>query len=384
MSQYDPGRPGGDDLNDAAPRVGVQEKSWEMPAAVGGSIILGLAVFFGLAQGRIQTEEARLTDPAPGSAPIIGLENVPPPPDLTAMQIAVATPPAPTAPALAPSPAPTLPPPAPLASDQMTNPELDARRRAPSLIVDLSEASATTVTEAPTGGPRPSDITQAIGGQRNAINSEALNTDERFAQRLGAVGDDAPVRANQLTNKGAIVAQGSVIPAVLETAIQSDLPGFVRAVVSRDIYSFDGRNVLIPRGSRVVGQYRSGVALGQSRAFVIWTRLVRPDGASVALGAPGADALGRGGLPGQVDNHFLERFGGAILLSLISAGASAASSGDDTQVIINSSRNAADAAAMALPRPVDISPTIKVEQGAPIRIFVQRDLDFSAVQDEAG
>ncbi|MGQ4828530.1 TrbI/VirB10 family protein, partial [Enterococcus faecalis] len=78
----------------------------------------------------------------------------------------------------------------------------------------------------------------------------------------------------------------------------SDLPGFVRAVVSRDVTGFDGNRVLIPAGSRLIGQYRSGLAAGQSRAFVIWTRMIRPDGVSVALGSPVTDTLGRAGLGG--------------------------------------------------------------------------------------
>ncbi|MES1202594.1 MAG: TrbI/VirB10 family protein, partial [Pseudomonadota bacterium] len=144
----------------------------------------------------------------------------------------------------------------------------------------------------------------------------------------------------------------------------------------RDVLSFDNSKVLIPRGSRLIGQYRSAVALGQSRAFVIWTRLVRPDGVSVQIADPGADALGRGGLEGHVDTHFMRRFGGAILLSLITAGANAATSDSDTQVIIANTRSVGDS---TITRGADIAPTVDVPQGAPIRIFVTRDLDFSTV-----
>jgi type IV secretion system protein VirB10 len=127
----------------------------------------------------------------------------------------------------------------------------------------------------------------------------------------------------------------------------------------------------------VIGQYKSGVALGQSRAFVIWNRLIRPDGASVDIASPGTDALGRGGLEGKVDRHFLRRFGGAILLSLISSGAASASS-NDTAIIIAGARGA-DAASVALQKELDQAPTITVQQGASIRIFVARDLDFSGI-----
>ncbi len=83
------------------------------------------------------------------------------------------------------------------------------------------------------------------------------------------------------------VTQGTLIPAVLETAINTDVPGYVRAVVSQDVRSFDGRRVLVPRSSRLIGQYQSGLQAGQKRAYVIWTRLIRPDGVSVALASPG-------------------------------------------------------------------------------------------------
>jgi type IV secretion system protein VirB10 len=219
-----------------------------------------------------------------------------------------------------------------------------------------------------------SAVTQAVGGARSA--------DEDFASRFGTSGNETSARAQRMGNQAYTVAEGSVIPAVLETAIHSDLPGYVRAVVSRDVRSFDNANVLVPRGSRLVGQYRSGVALGQSRAFVIWTRLIRPDGVSVDLGAPGTDALGRGGLEGRVDRHFLQRFGGAILLSLISAGAALATDESDTQVIIASTSNAAGgAAAVALESDLNIPPTVEVSQGAPIRVFVTRDLDFSILNE---
>ncbi|MGH1557271.1 TrbI/VirB10 family protein [Caulobacter segnis] len=109
-----------------------------------------------------------------------------------------------------------------------------------------------------------------------------LNPDEKFADRLSA--DDAePAKATAMRDSDAVIPQGAVIPAVMETAINSDLPGLARAMVTRDIKSFDGQVVLIPRGSQVIDQYRSGVAMGASRVFVIWTQVIRPDGVSIQL-----------------------------------------------------------------------------------------------------
>jgi type IV secretory pathway VirB10-like protein len=204
-----------------------------------------------------------------------------------------------------------------------------------------------------------------------------LNDSAQFAKR---VGDEAPDRARAITmrNLDAIAPQGTVIPGVLETAINSDLPGFTRAIVSRDVLSFDGKAVLIPRSSRLIGQYKSGVALGQSRAFIIWTRIIRPDGVSIQIGSPGTDALGRGGLTGDVNRHFFRRFSGSILLSVLNAGVASIGQTASTQISIGNATTAAGLANSAMQGDA-IPPTIKVAQGEIINIFVARDLDFSGV-----
>jgi type IV secretion system protein VirB10 len=137
--------------------------------------------------------------------------------------------------------------------------------------------------------------------------------------------------------------------------------------------------VLVPRGSRLVGEYNSGVALGQSRAFVIWIRLIRPDGATIDLSSPATDSLGRGGLDGKVDRHFFQRFGGAILLSLLNIGAGAVADSSDTTVVIAGARAGTDAATSAFASNSNIGPTVTVPQGTPLRVFVSQDLDFSGV-----
>jgi type IV secretion system protein VirB10 len=118
------------------------------------------------------------------------------------------------------------------------------------------------------------------------------------------------------------------MPAVLETAIDTDVPGYVRAVISRDVRSFDGSHVLVPRSSHVIGQYKSAPAQGQSRVYVLWTRLIRPDGVSIELGSPTTDTSGRNGLGGKVNSHFGKRYGAAILLSTIGAAGQAIGGGE--------------------------------------------------------
>lgn len=179
-----------------------------------------------------------------------------------------------------------------------------------------------------------------------------------------------------MVNPATTVTEGTLIPAILETAINTDVPGYVRAVVSQDVKSFDGRRVLIPRSSRLIGQYQSGVEQGQRRAYVIWTRLIRPDGASVNLASPAVGFDGTTGLEGDVNSHFFKRFGSGLLLSLV-GGLGAVATGGVGGVIV--AGGAQSAAGSAVQQTGQISPTIRVRMGEPIKIFVARDLDFSTV-----
>src|SRR5690606_37264202 len=197
------------------------------------------------------------------------------------------------------------------------------------------------------------------------------NAADNFASRVGGVGG-APATARSDVNPPTTITQGTMIPAVLTTAINTDVPGYVRAVVSQDVRSFDGTRVLVPRSSRLIGQYQSGLQAGQKRAYVIWTRLIRPDGVSVALASPATGFDGSGGLPGKVDSHFFQRLGSAMLLSVIGGLTTVASGG--TSVILGGGQNAA---ATALQQNGQIGPTVRVRMGEPIRVFTARDLDFA-------
>ncbi len=347
----------------------------------GGALLLGLLVFAFLSNHRTAGPGDRL---AGATAPNVAVAPPPPPPSDLAMVEAAGRAPAyaPPAqatlinPALAPAPSTVVPPPAPPPHAGIGNFAVDKQalaRKSPALVVDLAEASPAAGVAATAAAGRTSGPVVATGP-----NPGALSGEEQFAQRVGAAEPERS-RATLLGNAKATIPQGAMIPGVLETALDSDLPGFARAVVSRDVRGFDGSTVLIPRGSRVIGQYKSAVAQGQSRVFVIWTRIIRPDGATIQIGSPGTDPLGRAGLTGKVDRHFFERFGGSILLSVLNAGVASLSSAPSTQVVIGSSAEATSLGAQAI-QPANISPTIKVAQGAAIRIFVARDLDFSSVQ----
>ena len=257
-----------------------------------------------------------------------------------------------------------FPTPVPIRASPIVPPPV-LRPATPALLVDL------------TAGDKPADSVAAVKG--DAAAGAKLSANESFLDRVTRARPDT-VGIDRMSSTDLVIPQGTVITGVLETAINSDLPGLVRAVVSRDVRGFDATKVLIPRGSRLVGQYSSGIALGQSRAFVIWTRLLRSDGVSVELGSAATDPLGTAGLGGKVNSHFLRRFGAATLLSVVTAGldylvTSAQRAGS---VTVGSPAQATQLAGVALQRDIDIPPTIKVPQGTPVRVFVAKDLDFAA------
>ena len=175
------------------------------------------------------------------------------------------------------------------------------------------------------------------------------------------------------------ISEGTLISGVLETAIQSDLPGAIRAVVSEPVWSEDASRILIPKGSRLIGRYESEIVQGQSRVLIAWSRAKLPDGHSISLDALGTDGLGRAGLGGHVDGHFTTTFEAAFLISAVSAisnlgGRDALPNEVANAVVSEGSAIAGEAVRDALGGYLAVPPTIHVDQGTPITVFVQRDL----------
>lgn len=307
---------------------GRKSDSLGLVAGAGIAVLLGGVTFWSMSAHRT---------PTPAPQPVIAAP--------------VAALPAPLAP---PRPAAVLPLPTP--APTVSAPAI-AAAASPAMVFDNSQAPATPTAAA---GTTPTPGKTADG---------KLDDNDQFALRVGGSSDVAT--AEPMTSPSNTIAQGTLIPAVLETAIDTDLPGYVRAVVSRDVKSFDGTKVLIPRSSRLVGQYKSGLSSGQTRAYVIWSRLIRPDGVSIALGSPAVDFSGESGLTGKVDSHFFKRFSSAVLLSVVGGLSSIAG---NASVIVSGGQSAASVAAE---RDTNIAPTVKVLQGQPIRVFTARDLDFS-------
>jgi type IV secretion system protein VirB10 len=224
------------------------------------------------------------------------------------------------------------------------------------------------------------DIGAAVAGPAGAAAAAAAEAEAAGGAPAATATLGVRTRAGVLANRGTTVAQGTLIPAVLETALDSTRPGFARAIVSRDVRGFDGSRVLIPRGSRLIGEYRSEAAPGQKRALVNWVRLIRPDGVTIAIGSPAGDPLGRGGVRARVNSHFFERFAGAILQSALDIGVNLASSriGNGTVVVLPGTLQGGVGQVI---QPSQITPTLSVRQGTSISIFVARDLDFTGVEN---
>ena len=232
------------------------------------------------------------------------------------------------------------------------------------------------------------------GGQKTEANSSNKNDPSKDpnTQFMNQVSSGSPdtIPATQMGDLSYTIAEGGLIHAILETAINSDLPGYLRAVTSMPMYSEDGSRLLIPVGSRLIGQYKSGMLYGQSRVFVVWTRLLTPDGITIQLGSPGVDNLGMAGFNAdEINRHFWQSFGTSILLSIIGAGV------DNVDVSSSDNYNASQAyrvaAADSLSQTANqslrqtgvISPTLIVNQGKPIMVFVAHDLNFSEAMKQS-
>lgn len=305
---------------------------------------------------------------------------------------------APPALALPPEPQPVQPPPAvmlvppsPVASvPPASRPVVVSPPAAPVIVA----APAQPVILPPAVVPReraskPADEPQALiidgGIERQqptgtaSASQQRPNAEQRnpLLQGPGIGGDTAPAQATTIRNRTMVIPTGTMIPAVMETPIDTARPGLVRAIVSGDARGFDGRRVLVPRGSRLIGEYQAFVQSGQNRVLVNWTRLIRPDGVSIALSSPAADALGGAGVPGKVHSYFLQRFGAALLQSALTVGVNLASRPGNGSVIVGlPSAQINNTIGQGL-LPNDLRPKITVKQGAEFNVFVARDLDFS-------
>lgn len=177
-----------------------------------------------------------------------------------------------------------------------------------------------------------------------------------------------------------LLPKGSFLDCTLETAIDSTFAGLTTCILATDVYGSDGRVVLMERGTKLVGETRSEVRAGQARVAVLWDEARTPTGVVLSLASPGTDALGRAGVPGAVDRHTGERFGAAILLSLLDAGvADLAARRQSSGAIVYNAQDSRDVATEVLRNTIAIPPTIRIAPGARLTVTVVRDVDFRSV-----
>jgi type IV secretion system protein VirB10 len=191
------------------------------------------------------------------------------------------------------------------------------------------------------------------------------------------------VRAQMLPTQRLLLPKGAFIDCTLETAIDSTLPGMTTCVMATDTFGADGKVVLLERGTKLVGETRGQVARGSARVFVVWDEARTPTGVVVPLASPGADELGRSGLPGTADLHFWERFGAAMLVSVVDGVVQAAvqSSRSNSGTVVVNPSSTQDVLTEVLKNTINIPPTVRKQQGDRIQVLVARDLDFRAVYD---
>ncbi|ABQ35472.1 TrbI/VirB10 family protein [Bradyrhizobium sp. BTAi1] len=256
----------------------------------------------------------------------------------------------------------------------------------------VSRLFATTTTTATQPSP---NVAQGVG-----LGGVPAATDDAFAQngqdrKLAFVSgpvDRRTTSPDRLTRPASpyVVQAGTVIPGALITGIRSDLPGQIEAQVTENVFDTpSGRFLLVPQGARLIGVYDSQVAAGQSRVLLVWTRLVMPNGRSIVLERqPGADAGGYAGLSDEVDNHWKQIAGAALLSTLLSMGSgvnAGANPNTNNAAIIQALRqgfgNAVSQTGQQLVRQqMDIQPTLTVRPGFPVRVIVNRDLVLEPYQ----
>lgn len=285
--------------------------------------------------------------------------------------------------------------------------------KSPSPTLAAPGANAPDLAPAPTGGPVPA-IQPTAGGPASAADAVSRRQAEVSAIRgapilaytRGGSGGAAPLmpalvaaqegpsreateldqlrrgssigqsRAARLPDRNFLIVAGANIPCLLQTAMDTTTPGYVSCLIPRDVLSDNGAVVLMEKGTKVLGEYRSSLRQGQRRLFVLWTRAVTPAGVAIALASPAADPVGRAGFDGEIDTHFWDRFGGALLLSIVDDAAYAVAGPNNGS---NITRLPSDAAGIAVQNSINIPPSLRKAQGSEVSIFVAQDFDFSGV-----
>ncbi len=256
--------------------------------------------------------------------------------------------------------------------------EMEAARASRLFVAETKGSASAPASPTQTESPNPINPfgVPGIGGQAQPSEGE-----RRLAFLNGPV-DRRTVSAERVQAPASphIVQAGAVIAAALMTGLRSDLPGQVTAQVTEHVYDGPtGRTLLIPQGSRLIGQYDAQTTFGQSRALLVWTRLILPNGRSIVLERQlGADPSGYAGLEDEVDNHWGQVFRAAFISTLLSIGSQAGAGNGEDQLIQALRRGSSDGVNQVgrqlVGRSLDIRPTLTIRPGFPVRVIVTRDL----------
>lgn len=244
------------------------------------------------------------------------------------------------------------------------------------MIIDETEESAPVSTPAPIiEKPQPSHVLVDVGSSRT--NSENGSNNRNNSSNVFA-------NVSQTSNRDLLLLRGTTIPCTLVTKIDSTYKGFTSCQISKDVYSANGRTLLIERGAKVFGEQNVEITQGKARVSVLWTRIETPKGISINLDSPSTGQLGEMGIGAKVNNHFWQRFGGAIMLSVIQDGLNVASShlekkNTSTTNINNTTSTAESMAEEVLKNTINIAPTARINQGTPINIMVAKDVNFEGI-----
>jgi len=211
---------------------------------------------------------------------------------------------------------------------------------------------------------------------QNALLGNQEEKSDTIASRLSS--HRAASYAIPTGSRDSMLSRGKTLPCVLETAVQTDLPGLTRCIVARAVFSDNGERLLIPRGTVATGEYQGGIKRGVNRIFVIWTRLRSPDGVITELAAPGVGPLGASGVHAKLNNHFWARFGSSMLLSIV-GGLSATEDNDEGSTYGASAQALSRTAEIALEESIGIKTTGSVPIGSLINIMVAEDINFDLV-----
>lgn len=222
-----------------------------------------------------------------------------------------------------------------------------------------------------------------LASYESSRSASAAGGSADFPQSLGALlrpTATPAVMPSMLPTRRFLLGKGAFIDCTLETAIDSTLPGMTTCITATDTFSADGTVVLLERGTKLVGETRGQVEQGAARIFVLWTEARTPTGVVVPLSSPGTDELGRSGVAGEVNRHFWERFGAAILLTVVNGAVQGLVNRENAPgSVVVSPSGTTDVMTEVLKGTINIPPTVTKAQGDRIQVFVARDVDFRSV-----